>query len=161
MTVWYAEGELKRATGLSTAALSKQFTRMSLEMFAEHPLLYFASVAKSWVRFWGSDFYHFIQFFKATNSSTVYTLLLVFGSLQLAINLAFLGIAGCSLWRWIRGRVSFDFELAVIMIVLAGSIVQALLEYGENVRYLAPLVPLTIYTCLTFCFRQLGKGRTI
>jgi hypothetical protein len=28
--------------------------------------------------------------------------------------------------------------------------VQAFLEYGENVRYLAPLVPLTIYTVAIF-----------
>lgn len=161
MTVWYAEGELKRATGLSTAELSKQFTRMSLEMFAEHPLLYLESVAKSWVRFWGSGFYHFIGFFKFSTSRTVYALLIVFGSLQLAINLAFLGIAACSLWQWIRRRVRFDFDLGVIMIVLAGSVVQAFLEYGENVRYLAPLVPLTIYTVVTFALpRMLARDLT-
>jgi hypothetical protein len=153
MTVWYAESELKRATGLSTAELSKQLTRMSLEMFAEHPLLYLASVAKSWVRFWGSDFYRFIGFFKASTSGMVYALLVALGSLQLAINLAFLGIATHSITRWLMGRISFDFDLSVIAIVLAGSVVQAFLEYGENVRYLAPLVPLTIYTVVAFALR--------
>jgi hypothetical protein len=162
MTVWYAEGELKRATGLTTAELSKQFTRMSLEMFAEHPLLYLESVAQSWVRFWGSDFYRFIGFFRASTSGFVYPLLLVFGSLQLAINVAFLGIAAYSMGRWIRGRRAFDFELSLIAIVLAGSLVQAFLEYGENVRYLAPLVPLMIYTVLIFAWRTMqlrGVGR--
>ena len=153
MTVWYAESELKRATGLSTAELSKQLTRMSLEMFAEHPLLYLESVAKSWVRFWGSDFYRFIGFFKDSTSSGVYALLMVFGSLQLGMNLMFLGIAAYSITRSLMGRISFDFDLGVIAIVLAGSVVQAFLEYGENVRYLAPLVPLTIYTVVAFALR--------
>jgi hypothetical protein len=51
------------------------------------------------------------------------------------------------------GRANFDFDLAVIAIVLVGSIVQAFLEYGENVRYLVPVVPLTIYTVAKFGWR--------
>jgi hypothetical protein len=155
MTFWYAEGELKRATGLSTAELSKQFTRMSLEMFAEHPVLYLESVTKSWVRFWGFEFYEFIGFFHASTSSFVYALLVIFGSLQLGINVAFLGIAADSMWRWMRRRTRFDFELGVIAIVLAGSLEQAFLEYGENVRYLAPLVSLTIYTVVIRVWRSM------
>ncbi len=158
MTFWYAEGELKRATGLSSVELSKQFARMSLEMFAEHPLLYLESVAKSWCRFWGFEFYDFIGFFRASTSSFVYALLMIFGSLQLGVNITFLGISGYSIWRWIRRRARFDFELAVIAIVLAGSVVQAFLEYGENVRYLAPLVPLTIYTVVAFFWRRLERA---
>ncbi len=161
MTFWYAEGELKRATGLSSPELSKQFARMSLEMFAEHPLLYLESVAKSWVRFWGSDFYHFIGFFRASTSGVVYALLVVFGSLQLAINIAFLGIATYSTLQWMLRQTRFDFELGVIAIVLAGSVVQAFLEYGENVRYLAPLVPLTIYTVVAFFWRCLESASRV
>jgi len=153
MTFWYAEGELKRATGLSTAELSKQFARMSLEMFAEHPLLYLQSVAKSWVRFWGFGFYDFIGFFRASTSGFIFAVLLALGSLQLGINIAFLGIAAYSVWRWMRRQTRFDFELGVIAMVLAGSVVQAFLEYGENVRYLAPLVPLTIYVVVTFGYQ--------
>ena len=43
--------------------------------------------------------------------------------------------------------------LGVIAIVLTGSIVQSFMEYGENVRYLAPLVPLTIYVVVAFVWR--------
>jgi hypothetical protein len=157
MTFWYAEGELKRATGLSSTELSKQFVRMSLEMFAEHPLLYLESVAQAWVRFWGFGFYDFIGFFRASTSGFVYALLVIGGSLQLCINVAFLGIAAYSVSRWMRRRGAFDFELGVIAIVLAGSVVQAFLEYGENVRYLAPLVPLTVYTVVAFGY-QLSRS---
>ncbi len=157
MTYWYAESELKRATGLSSPELSKQFMRMSLEMFAEHPLLYLESVAQSWVRFWGFGFYDFIGFFRASTSGFVYALLVIGGSLQLCINVAFLGIAAYSVSRWMRRRGAFDFELGVIAIVLAGSVVQAFLEYGENVRYLAPLVPLTVYTVVAFGY-QLSRS---
>ncbi len=150
MTIWYAEGEIRRTTGLSYAQLSKQLTRMSVEMFAEHPLLYLASVGRAWMRFWGFNFYNFIGFFRAGTSPFVYALLIVLGSFQLGINVAFLMIAAYSLARWIMGRASFDFDLGVIAVVLTGSVAQAFFEYGENVRYLAPLVPLTIYTVVIF-----------
>ena len=80
----------------------------------------------------------------------MYALLIVLGSFQLGINVAFLMIAAYSLARWIMGRASFDFDLGVIAVVLTGSVAQAFFEYGENVRYLAPLVPLTIYTVVIF-----------
>jgi hypothetical protein len=157
MTIWYAEGEIKRKTGLSTAELSKQLTRMSLEMFAEHPLLYLESVARSWIRFWGFGIYRYIGFFKDSAGSTVYPLLIVFGSLQLGINVMFLIIAAYSITRWMRGQASFDFDLGVIAIVLAASVLQAFMEYGENLRYLAPLVPLTIYTVVAFGWRAIAS----
>lgn len=162
MTIWYAESEIKRTTGLSTAELSKQLTRMSLEMFAEHPTLYLESVARSWVRFWGFGLYHYVRFFKGSTGSTVYALLLVFGSLQLGINVMFLVIAAYSIARWMRGWANFDFDLAVVAIVLTASVLQAFMEYGENVRYLAPLVPLTIYTVATFVWRAIeSRGGVI
>jgi hypothetical protein len=152
MTIWYAEDEIKRTTGLSTAQLSKQLTRMSLEMFAEHPLLYLESVSRAWMRFWGFGFFDFVGAYKDSAGSG-YAMLLALGSFQLTINLAFLIIAAVALARWMLGRAGFDFDLGIIAIVLAGSVVQAFLEYGENVRYLAPLVPLTIYITATRLLR--------
>ena len=149
MTIWLAEAEIKRATGLTTAQLSKELTRMSLEMFAQHPLLYLESVARAWMRFWGAGFFDFVSAYKDSAGGAGYALLLVLGSFQLAINLAFLIIAALAVSRWIRGRADFDFDLSIIVIVLVGSVVQAFMEYGENVRYLAPLVPLTIYITAT------------
>jgi hypothetical protein len=112
--------------------------------------LYLASVGRAWMRFWGFDFFHFIGFFRDSTSPFVYALLVILGTLQLGINVAFLGIAAYTLARWMMRGESFNFDLSVIAIVLAGSVVQAFLEYGENVRYLAPLVPLTIYTVAIF-----------
>jgi len=156
MTIWYAEGEIKRKTGLSSVELSKQLTKMSLEMFAQHPLLYLKSVSEAWARFWGGGFYDFIRSYKvAVGGGLAYAVLLGLGTLQLAINAAFLMIAVYSLARWWTGRRDFDFDLGVVAIVLTASVVQALLEYGENVRYLAPLVPLTIYIVVVFVWRAL------
>ena len=153
MTIWYAENEIKHSTGFSTAQLSMVLTQMSLEMFAEHPLLYLRSVSQSWARFWGSGLYRYLGSFKKHLTESFYDLLFAAASYQLAINLAFLSIAAYSIASWLLGRVKFDFELDVIAIVLAGSLLQAFMEYGENVRYLAPLVPLTIYTVVTFTWR--------
>ena len=153
MTIWLAEDEIKRATGLTTAQLSKELTRMSLQMFAQHPMLYLQSVARAWMRFWGFGFFDFVSAYKDSAGGAGYAMLLVLGSFQLAINLAFLITAALAVSRWIRGRARFDFDLGIIAIVLVGSIVQAFMEYGENVRYLAPMVPLTIYISTTQLWR--------
>jgi len=159
MTIWYAENEIKRKTGLTTAELSKQLARMSVEMFAEHPILYLESVAQAWMRFWGAGFYHFVGFYEdAMGSSVAYAAVLIMGTIQLVINVMFLIIAGYSIAQWWKGRISFGFELGVIAIVLIGSVVEAFMEYGENIRYLAPLVPLTIYVVVTFVWRATRSG---
>jgi hypothetical protein len=159
MTIWLAESEMERTLALSPAELSKQLTRMSLEMFAQHPLLYLESVARGWARFWGHGIYDFVRdYTQAGGNRFVYLILLGLGSLQLLINAAFLAIGGYSIMRWLTRRASFDFDLGVIAIVLAASMVQAFMEYGENVRYLAPVAPLTIYVVVTFIWRA-GDGR--
>ena len=150
MTIWYAEREIQSTTGLNTAQLSQALTRMSLEMFAEHPLFYLGSVSDAWAKFWGSEFYHFIKFYRAWAGRQWYEMILLLGTFQLAVNVMFLLIAAFSIARLVLRRARFDFDFAVITIVLAGSVVQALMEYGENIRYLAPLVPLTIYTVVGF-----------
>ena len=153
MTIWYAEGEIERKTGLSAPELSKALTRMSLEMFAEHPLRYLESVSRGWARFWGIGIYAFVRTYP--RRSSMYWLLFGLGSLQLAINAAFLAIGGYSITRWLMNRASFDFDLGVIAIVLVASVVQAFMEYGENARYLAPVAPLMTYVVVTFAWRAL------
>ena len=162
MTIWLAEGEMERKLDLSTVELSKQLTRMSLEMFAQHPLLYLDSVSRAWARFWGIGFYDFVRAYKTmVGGGFAYDALVALGSLQLAINAMFLAIAAYSIIRWLTGREGFGFDLGIIAIVLMGSVVQAFMEYGESVRYLAPLVPLTIYVAVTFAWRALESWRAV
>jgi hypothetical protein len=149
MTIFLAEDAIERATGLTAPQLSKVLTRMSLEMFAEHPMLYLESVARAWMRFWGFGFFDFVRAYENAAGKIGYPVLLTLGSFQLALNIAFLIIAALALAQWIRGQRNFDFDLAVIMVVFAGSMVQAFMEYGENVRYLAPLAPLVIYVVVS------------
>ncbi|HVN29354.1 MAG TPA: hypothetical protein VMT64_12745 [Candidatus Binataceae bacterium] len=150
MTIWLAEGEMERKLGLTHAELSRQLTRMSLEMFARHPLLYLESLSRSWARFWGIGFYDFVRSYKqVVGGGFAYGTIVAMGTLQLAINAAFLAIAIYLFARWMMKHDRVGFDLAVIAIVLMGSVVQAFMEYGENVRYLAPLAPLTIYLVAT------------
>lgn len=163
MTIWYAEGEIRRATGLSYAELSKQLTRMSLEMFVEHPLLYLESVARAWGRCWGFGIHGLLGNYRDLVRPSVYLAMSALGWLQVVIDAMFLLIASSSIWRWLRGHMAFDFDLVVIAIVLMGSMAQAFMEYGENVRYLAPLVPLAIYATISIMWRWLltrGTRRT-
>jgi len=154
-TIWEANSEIQRKTGLSGAELSKQLTRMSLEMFAEHPILYFESVARSWLRFWGIGVHGYLGFFKDPHGSRIfYALVFGMSSLQWGITLTFLLIAAYSIVRW-RRRTSFNYELELIAIVLMGSVAEALLENGDNQRYFVPLIPLTIYVVATFLWRAM------
>jgi len=110
-------------------------------------------VSRGWARFWGIGIYAFVRTYP--RGSATYKILFGLGTLQLAVNGAFLAIGGYSITRWLMNRASFDFDLGVIAIVLVASVVQAFMEYGENARYLAPVAPLMTYVVVTFAWRAL------
>ena len=154
-TIWYAGSEIERTTGFSGAEVSKQLTRMSLEMFAAHPILYLDSVTRSWLRFWGIGAYGYLGYFKEPHGRRIfYALVLGMIFLQWGITLTFLLIAAYSIVRW-RQRTSFNYELELIAIVLLGSIPEALLINDDNERFFVPLIPLTIYVVVTFLWRAM------
>ena len=75
----------------------------------------------------------------------------------------FLVIAGYQPYRFLlrKDKPRSDFYLLVIVIVVAGSAIQALVEYGENARYSIPFQPLIVYTVLISASRFLFDSKNV
>jgi hypothetical protein len=54
VSVWLGVEPIKEKLGLTTSQLSRELTRMSLELFARQPLQYARSVWITWVQFWNA-----------------------------------------------------------------------------------------------------------
>jgi hypothetical protein len=143
MTIFEARNDLKAATGLGDAQLSREFLRLSLRLFADHPGEYLASVARAWGGFWAVPSY-----WKPEDVRWRELRDLLEGAVAVqkwvlrAGYAAFLVLALPILWiAWIRkGGVDDGWNAAGLLTatVLAASLLQALLEYGENARYALP-----------------------
>jgi len=167
MVIWSAREEIKRQTGLSDPQLSAELARMSVDLFARNPHLYLASVLRAWSRFWTVP-----EYWDADRiaSPTLRRALLVSWTVQrwllVAANVAMLALAvGCVILRAgpLKRRDHWlHLPVVAIVIVLAGSAVQAFLEFGENGRYAVPTQPLVIVTLVlaAHAVLQIARGRS-
>ena len=157
MTIWYARDEMRRATGLSDAELSRRLGKMSITMFARHPGLYLRGVARSWVLFWAVPKDWRPAFARLPASGSVLRVLWwceawvfrVAYVLFLAVSLPVLWCAAAN-----RRRRPNPWLTAGLMVaaVLLASCIQALLEYGENARYALPTQPLATAALVMVAF---------
>jgi hypothetical protein len=151
-TIHYVANDMLAATGLSYSALSQELTRMSLELFVAHPVLYLRGVFGAWVDFWRVPVYWDPNLLRSTTARTLLT-----GSwwierwLLIGANAVFLVFALYVLGQMIvrrRAPVS-AFVVLIMAAVLVSSLFQAAVEHVENGRFMIPFQPLILYTlCL-------------
>jgi 4-amino-4-deoxy-L-arabinose transferase-like glycosyltransferase len=147
-TIWSARPEMLKTTGLGPGELSDELTRISIALFVAHPRLYLESVRRAWLRFWDSklmlrdEFFHYPQSLPALLSAwrTQKTLLQNLKKMLLPGLVWYLvcAVAG-------RRRRAAEVPLFVLALIGSASLVQALVELGENARYAIPFQPLIIF----------------
>jgi hypothetical protein len=149
VTIFLARDEMREKTGLDDIALSQELTRLSIDLFARHPVLYLKSVAESWVSFWAAPMYWRAGSFKfpdvATAVESVFRLerklLLLVNALAIAASVSV--IAG-GVWRRWKGMLGLSTLMLLSCVLLAASVLQALVEYSENPRYGIPTQSLAV-----------------
>ncbi len=155
--IWEGLPEAMAATGLSLPALSSQLTRMSIEMFARHPLRYASGVVHAWVDFWAAPMYWQPAMLRVPRMSRFVGLAwrLVEQPIVRLASAVFLGlIAVATLSPALRRRLRWDLGLTTLSaIVLGTSVVQALAIWVENARYAISVQPLVIVMVLSAAHR--------
>jgi len=160
MTIFGVDDEICKETGYSRVQLSRALTRMSLELFAAHPALYAAGVVRAWVAFWMPSLYWGSRS-KGERWERPFEDLWAIELWALPIaNLGFLLYAGYLMLRFLLRKPVMGFDLCMIAMVLTVSVLQALLEFGENSRYSAPTSPLVFYI-VTVAIWHLWQIRTV
>ena len=140
--IWDAIPEISRASGLGFYDLSREMQRLSLWLIRQHPDLYARSVAEGWVAFWKAPVYWDLQLVAPDWLRAVLPAYATLTRLLLAVtNLAFLVLCLASLWvrRVRRALTAHATVLAGTAMVLGISVVQTLLDHGDNPRFLVPL----------------------
>lgn len=137
-TVWYAWPEIREKTGLSLPEASREFKRISAELFVAHPWLYAKGVVASWISFWTVPIlWQPEQVHPPWRASLLEGVWWVEHKLLRLANLGFvLLVAAVTTSAAIRRRVGWGLGLSAISaLVLASSAIQALADLGAGSRY--------------------------
>jgi hypothetical protein len=173
-TIWEAIPEMSQVSGYSFYALSRVLTRISIQLILEHPFLYAKSVASGWWMFWRTSFYwsaDALKFPWLAGGLNVATLLqrgvLFLANLVFILaSLFFMFSEGLAALRHkpsnfrIRfleptQKILFWFLLANLWLT---SILQTLLDHGDNPRFLVPLQSLVVLWVALF-FLQAARRK--
>ena len=146
--IWDAIPEMSEVSGLSFFALSAELQRLSVQLILQHPNLYLANVAQGWIDFWKAPVYWDRAAVRPEMVGGLFAAWVGVGSLiTLVANAAF--IAGSALVlvsRRVRDRFGLDrYILVAGGLVWISSIVQTLVDHGDNPRFLIPLQTLVFY----------------
>ena len=120
---------------------SSYYLRLSLTAIGNHPFLYLASAAKAWLRFWRVSLLYDTDYSNdARLDGLVGRLWPVQKTLWLSINCTFLFFFPFLVLKFI-GRNHIGVEGVISLMILAVSVLQAFVEYGDNSRYAIPIQP--------------------
>ena len=178
--IWEAIPEMSQATGLNFYDLSDTLANISVRLILEHPGLYLQNVAQGWWMFWRAPVYWSPEALQTPALAGVLSSLIsIQRPLLWAVNGIF--IFSSLLWAgicyiparlidrlpaWIRRlRTAFHSQdnspraqsTHRWMLFLAGSIwiasiLQSLLDHGDNPRFLVPLQSWVVLWVAWFCY---------
>ena len=151
MTVWAAFYDLSRAADVDYSAVSRLLTDISLDLILAHPVLYLGNVVRSWVGFWKVPVYWDLDLLHPrTLIPIVRSAWNAERGILIGVNFVFLVMGAVWTVRWVMRKLE-GIEPVLLgswMIVMAASLIQALVEYGENPRYGAPFESLMVWTVI-------------
>jgi hypothetical protein len=138
---------MSEASGLSFFGLSAELQRLSLQLIAEHPAQYLGNVIQGWIDFWKAPVYWDRTGLAYGWLGSVFAGWAVLGrGLSLIANAAFLlGSAAAVVSRKLRRRLGVDrFTFVAGGLIWLSSVVQTLVDHGDNPRFLVPLQAVVI-----------------
>jgi 4-amino-4-deoxy-L-arabinose transferase-like glycosyltransferase len=148
--IWDAIPALQKVSGLGFYPLSDLMGKISIQLIANHPFLYLRGVIQGWFWFWKAPVYWAPQ--QVTNQALQLTgRVLVFierGGLFVC-NLIFIAGSIALLWKRVRQILNVDlFQYFSITTIWLTSFLQAMLDHGDNLRFLVPLQTLLVLIVL-------------
>ncbi|MFP3854725.1 MAG: hypothetical protein ACLFWD_10585, partial [Anaerolineales bacterium] len=143
--IWDAIPALTEATGLSFFALSGKLQELSWQLIKENPLLYLQSVVDGWIDFWKAPVYWKPDQFSSA-AAIVQGWSLLGRGISLLANGLFLILSSVALVsRRLRKRLEPPpLVFMPTVLIFFSSVLQTLVDHGDNPRFLIPLQMLVI-----------------
>ncbi len=146
-TIWDTIPELQKASGLGFYELSEELQRISINLILHHPFLYLRYVIKGWWLFWRAPVYW-------STSSVAITSALPLVKVWITSTRGFLFLANMvfiltSLVALAFRKIAQFWKIGpyfwlMAATVWASSFVQALVDHGDNPRFLVPIQSLVV-----------------
>ena len=139
--IWDAIPLLSERTGLSFFALSDKLQSLSWWLIRHYPGLYLQSVVEGWIAFWKAPVYWQRDLYSPGWRQFIMLWSWVGRGLSLAANAAFL-LASLAMVISRRFRRHLQPPAMITLaggLILTASVVQTLVDHGDNPRFLVPL----------------------
>jgi len=145
--IWDAIPALSQASGLGLVQLSNLLTKISIQLILQHPGLYLKGVWEGWLWFWKAPVYWSAEAF--TNPALrakLNGLVIVERGGMIAANAIFL-LGSLSLFskkvrQILRMNIFLWFAASTVWLT---SVIQTLLDHGDNPRFSVPMQSLVIF----------------
>lgn len=146
--IWEAIPEISKASGLGFYELAREMQRLSWWLIKHHPDLYLKNVIEGWISFWKAPVYWRPEAVQSVLTGGILSGMAIVGrGISLLANFLFLAFSALVVVsvKW-RRRLQFDlFSMAAGGMIWMISILQTLLDHGDNPRFLVPLQVLVIF----------------
>jgi hypothetical protein len=146
--VWDAMDELQKKSRLGFYALSRTLTSISLSLIQAHPDRYLKNVFGGWWMFWWAAVYWSSESFVVKAFIPVVNgLILLERGVMILSNFLFIG-GSLAIVFWKRARAQLGmspFLWLALAVVWGASVVQTLMDHGDNPRYLVPLQSMVMF----------------
>lgn len=154
--IWDAIPEMSAVSGLNFFDLSAELQRLSVQLIRQHPGRYLMNAAEGWVDFWKAPVYWHRASLRSELLGNALAIWVVAGRVvSIVANAIFLfGSVAVALSKRIRMNQGADrYVLAAGGLVWIASIVQTLVDHGDNPRFLIPLQILVFYVVLRWIWQ--------
>lgn len=147
-TIWEAIPEMQRVSGLTFYDLSRTVSTLSVWLIVRHPFLFLQNVLEGWWLFWRAPVYWQPGAFQIPILASVSAPLVTFErGVLLVINLSFIVASLPTLFiKRLKPEMPYQraFNTCVVGTIWIGSILQSLLDHGDNPRFLVPMQSLVV-----------------
>jgi hypothetical protein len=149
-TIWDAIPALTEASGLSFFDLSREMKELSVQLIKAHPDLYLKSVVAGWISFWKAPVYWDPSMMQSSSRGLISAMALFGRWVSIASNVLFLMFSILLVfWSRLR-RILFKEKVIgpIFGLIWLTSIVQTLVDHGDNPRFLMPMQMLVLFLVL-------------
>jgi hypothetical protein len=149
-TIWDAAPEMMAVSGWNFARLSRELNKIAIPLIVSHPREYALNVIEGWLKAWAAAIYWSPE---SIDSARVIDLIrgviLIERAILILVNTIFV-IASIAILivKPLRDRMSNPLIWFLAALIWAASIAQALMEHGDNQRFLVPLQSLIVLVVL-------------
>lgn len=160
--IWDAIPEMQQVSGYNFYDLSRVLAKISVDLIQEHPELYLRSVVKGWWYFWRVPVYWSSSDLRWESLAPPIEFVVLGSRLALiAANLLFL-VSSLVLFLLRPLRELYQVPAALWCIagsVWIASVLQTLVDHGDNPRFLVPMQSLVVLWVLWLGFQAIEKYR--